>query len=67
MAQNQDRRDMDFTKLMDGSKIRKGDKIKIKGKVKKIKTIVYINMLVDRWDFEDGTSCFCGDEWEKVK
>ena len=66
MAQNQDRWDRDFTEIR-GIKVRKGDKLKINGKVRKIAHIIYINIAVDRWDFEDGTFCFSGDDWEKIK
>jgi hypothetical protein len=64
---NKDRWNMDFTETFDG-KIWKGDTLKFPdGKIKRIAHIIYINMLVDRFDFEDGSSCFCGDEFEVIK
>ena len=41
--------------------------LKVDGEEKKVKNIMYINMLVDRFDFEDGSSIFTGDEWEFIR
>ena len=63
---NKDRWDMDYTETFDG-KIWKGATLKFpNGEIKKIAHIRYINMLVDRFDFDDDSSCFCGDEFEVV-
>ncbi len=64
---NSDRWDMDYTQTSKG-KIWKGAKLKFpNGKIKIIQHIRYINILVDRYDFADGTSCFCGDKFEVIK
>ena len=56
-----------FTKCIDGTEVRVGSILKVDGKEKIVVNIMYINMLVDRFDFEDGTSIFTGDEWEFIR
>lgn len=56
-----------FTKCIDGTEVRVGSILKVDGQEKKVIQIMYINMLVDRFDFDDGTSIFTGDEWEFIR
>jgi hypothetical protein len=56
-----------FTKCIDGTEVRVGSILKVDGQEKKVKNIMYINMLVDRFDFEDGSFIFTGDEWEFLR
>ena len=56
-----------FTKCIDGIEVRKGSILKVNGKKKKVINIMCINMLVDRFDFDDDSFIFTGDEWEFIK
>jgi len=56
-----------FTKCINGIEVRIGSILKVDGQEKIVINIMYINMLVDRFDFEDGTFIFTGDEWEFIR